>query len=249
VNSELKTDWTERDDRLFEGSQYKDRSVYHYTKRFLDVVIASLALFFLSPFIGLLALLVKLDSEGPVIFKQTRVGASWRRKGRGICWDQTNFECFKLRTMFHDSDQALHKDFIRAYVNNDFQGMEAVQGCKISTCKLVDDPRVTRIGRILRKTSLDELPQLVNIMRGEMSLVGPRPDVPYAVEQYKSWHLERLAALPGLTGLWQIKGRGNVSFDGMVRMDIEYINNQSTLLDLKILLLTVPAVLSRRGAA
>jgi lipopolysaccharide/colanic/teichoic acid biosynthesis glycosyltransferase len=226
----------------------KDRPSYYVTKRIIDLVIAPLVLLFLAPFIFLLALLIKLDSEGPVLFRQIRVGAKRHTRGEYVYWDQAQFECLKFRTMYPDSDQTLHQNFVQAFVNNDHQGMEAVQGCKTSTCKLIHDPRVTRIGRFLRKTSLDELPQLVNIMRGEMSLVGPRPDVPYAVKQYKPWHFERLAALPGLTGLWQTKGRSNVMFDEMVRMDIEYVRNQSMFLDLKILLLTVPAVLSRRGA-
>ena len=226
----------------------KDRPVYYGTKRIMDLVIAPLILIFLAPFIFLLALLIKLDSEGPVLFRQTRVGVKRRTQGEYVYWDQIHFECLKFRTMYQDSDQTVHQDFVQAFVNNDYQGMEDVQGCKTSTCKLIHDPRVTHIGRILRKTSLDELPQLVNIVLGEMSLVGPRPDVPYAVKHYKPWHFERLTALPGLTGLWQTKGRSHVMFDGMVRMDIEYIRNQSILLDLKILLLTVPAVLSRRGA-
>lgn len=248
MNQDLKANWSEANSYPLLSSRRESHTAYLWLKRLFDVFIASLALLLLSPFMGLLALLIKLDSEGPAIFKQTRVGARPIVEGKQTYWAQIRFECFKFRTMFHDSDQSRHREFVRAFVNNDQHGMEAVQGFKTTTCKLVRDPRVTRVGRILRKTSLDELPQLVNVLRGEMSLVGPRPDVPYAVRNYEPWHLERLTALPGLTGLWQVRGRSNVMFDEMARMDIEYARNQSMLLDLKILLLTIPAVLSRRGA-
>ena len=226
----------------------RDRTAYYYSKRILDLVITTPIFIVLAPLFVLISILIRLDSPGPPIYCQTRVGTKRRSHNGGTIWETSKFTCYKFRTMVNDADCSLHQAYIRAFINNDSGGMAAVQGEDSSTRKLVNDPRITRIGKILRKTSLDELPQLVNIVRGEMSLVGPRPDVPYSVEQYKPWHFERLAALPGLTGLWQTIGRSNVMFDGMVRMDIEYIRNQSMLLDLKILLLTVPAVLSRRGA-
>jgi lipopolysaccharide/colanic/teichoic acid biosynthesis glycosyltransferase len=135
-----------------------------------------------------------------------------------------------------------------ALVSNAAEGKGATDGKGTSVLKLVEDPRVTRVGRLLRKTSLDELPQLWNVLKGEMSLVGPRPDLPYSVELYKPWHYKRLAARPGISGLWQVKGRAETSFEEMVRIDIEYIENQSLVLDLKIILSTVLAVVSRRGA-
>ncbi len=221
---------------------------YHFFKRVLDVTIATLALVILLPVMLLVAVLIVLDSPGPVVFAQKRVGAKrWLRDGYSY-WQQTTFTCYKFRSMARDADPAVHKAFVVAFVHNDHESMVALQGGDAPTNKLVRDPRVTRLGRFLRKSSLDELPQLWNVLKGDMSLVGPRPDVSYAVEQYAAWHYERLAALPGISGLWQVSGRSLTEFDDMVRLDIEYIDNQSLWLDIKILLLTVPAVLSGRGA-
>jgi lipopolysaccharide/colanic/teichoic acid biosynthesis glycosyltransferase len=142
--------------------------------------------------------------------------------------------------MTQNADQSLHQTHIQAYVEERLDTTRIV--------KLTDDPRVTRVGRILRRTSLDELPQLLNVLKGDMSLVGPRPVPIYEAAAYADWHRERLAALPGITGLWQVDGRGRVSFTEMVRMDIAYVRNQSLLLDIKLLLSTIPAVLSGRGA-
>jgi lipopolysaccharide/colanic/teichoic acid biosynthesis glycosyltransferase len=209
------------------------------------VVLAVLMLVFLFPAMLLIAILIKLDSSGPAIFVQKRIGSRRRSRDGQTTWEIRAFPCFKFRSMVHNADQSAHQAFIEAYIKGAVERSDS-SGCPF---KLTNDPRVTRVGHILRKTSLDELPQLVNVLRGEMSLVGPRPDVPYSVESYSAWHCERFAALPGLTGLWQAKGRSNVTFDQMVRMDIEYVRNQSLWLDLKILLLTIPAVLSGRGAA
>jgi lipopolysaccharide/colanic/teichoic acid biosynthesis glycosyltransferase len=222
----------------------RDRSFYYLLKRALDVTLAALALTLLLPVLLIIAVLIVLDSGWPVIFKQQRVGAErWVRDGYSY-WQRTVFICYKFRSMVRTADPKTHQVFAKAFV----EGRVEVSNETGPKFKLNGDPRVTRVGRILRKTSLDELPQIVNVLRGEMSLVGPRPDVPYSVKHYKPWHYERLAALPGLTGYWQVKGRCDVPFDEMVRMDIEYIRNQSLWLDLKIILFTIPAVISGRGA-
>jgi lipopolysaccharide/colanic/teichoic acid biosynthesis glycosyltransferase len=146
--------------------------------------------------------------------------------------------------MVTDADPAVHEAYIRDFVAGRVQASPETGG----KFKLTNDPRVTRVGRILRKFSLDELPQLLNVLKGDMSLVGPRPVPPYEAAQYGNGHRRRLAAIPGITGLWQVKGRCLVSFEEMIHMDLEYVRNASLLLDLKILLLTIPAVLSTRGA-
>lgn len=209
-------------------------------KRAMDLVLATLALLLLAPLLLLIAVLIKLDSPGPVIFTQKRVG-SRRRTHRGrTAWEITDFRVCKFRSMVRDADESVHREHIQAFVEArlDTSG----------TVKLTEDRRVTRIGTFLRRTSLDELPQLFNVFKGEMSLVGPRPVPTYEADAYQEWHRERLAALPGITGLWQVKGRGLVSFSEMVRMDIEYVRHQSLWLDVRILLATIPAVLSGRGA-
>ena len=222
----------------------RDRNVYYFSKRLLDVTLAGLALIFLLPLMALVAGLIVLDTGTPFIFLQKRVGARrWTRDGFSY-WRQTTFTCYKFRTMLHNADPNLHQTFIKDYIEGRVQTSDAA-GPKF---KLPNDPRITRVGRILRKTSLDELPQLVNVLKGDMSLVGPRPLPSYEVADYQASHRERLAALPGITGLWQVSGRCEVAFEEQVRMDIEYVRRQSLWLDLKILFLTVPAVLSGQGA-
>ncbi len=218
--------------------------VYFVCKRGLDMILAGLLLFFLLPLMGLIAILIKLDSPGPILFVQRRVGAKRRLEGGRTAWEVREFPFYKFRSMFHGADPSLHEAYIRDWVEGRVQ-MGNEPGAKL---KLTNDARVTRVGRILRKTSLDELPQLVNVLKGEMSLVGPRPVPTYEVAHYQDAHYKRLAAPPGITGLWQVKGRCQVSFLEMIRMDIEYIRNASFWLDFKILLLTIPAVLSGRGA-
>jgi exopolysaccharide biosynthesis polyprenyl glycosylphosphotransferase len=193
-------------------------------KRGIDVLGSALGLLFLSPVLAIIAVVIRLDSPGPVIFSQPRVG----RDGR-------LFKVFKFRTMVKDADQI--KDQVRHL--NEAQG---------PMFKIRDDPRITRMGRFLRRTSLDELPQFWNTLRGDMSLVGPRPALPDEVADYADWHRKRLATAPGITGLWQVSGRSDLPFDEMVLLDIYYIENWSPLLDLSILLRTVPRVLAGSGA-
>jgi lipopolysaccharide/colanic/teichoic acid biosynthesis glycosyltransferase len=226
----------------------RDRTYYHFFKRVLDLVVATLALVILSPVMALIAVLVVLDSPGPIIFAQKRVGSRrWSRDGFSY-WRQTVFTCYKFRSMVQDADPALHCAFFQAFIRNDHTSMVALQGEDTQICKLVHDPRVTRLGRFLRRSSLDELPQLWNVLKGEMSLVGPRPPIPYEVDEYEPWHRRRLETKPGLTGLWQVTNRSAAEFDEMVRLDIRYVEHQSFWLDLKILLKTPLAVLSSKGA-
>jgi exopolysaccharide biosynthesis polyprenyl glycosylphosphotransferase len=192
-------------------------------KRLLDVTVAASALLLAAPLFALLAILIKLDSPGPVFYASDRVG----RKGN-------RFKCYKLRTMVVDADLQKHK----------LRGANERQG---PFFKLTNDPRVTRIGRWLRRSSLDELPQLVNVLRGEMSLVGPRPHPVDDFELYSIEHLRRLDVSPGLTGLWQVTARKDPSFETNMALDLEYIENWSLGLDLKIMLKTIPAVMRAEG--
>jgi lipopolysaccharide/colanic/teichoic acid biosynthesis glycosyltransferase len=226
----------------------KDRAVYYSFKRALDVSVATLVLVTLSPVMAVIALAIILDSGRPVIFTQNRVGARrWTRAGYSY-WQRTPFTCRKFRSMVQDADPAMHQAFTKAFIHNDQQNMAALQGDDIKVRKLISDPRVTRLGRILRRSSLDELPQLWNVLKGDMSLVGPRPSIAYEVDEYKPWHRRRLGTKPGLTGLWQVTARSSADFDEMVRLDIQYIENQSFWLDLKILLRTPLVVFSGKGA-
>jgi len=211
----------------------------------MDVILAASLLLLLFPLMLLIAILIKLDTPGPVIFVQQRVGARRRSRGGRTTWQIQNFPFYKFRSMVRDADQSIHQAYIKSWAEGHVEAPDTATGAMF---KLMNDPRVTRVGRILRKTSMDELPQLVNVLKGEMSLVGPRPVPTYEVAQYQARHYERLAAPPGITGLWQVKGRCQVSFEQMVDMDIEYVYTQSLWLDIKILLLTIPAVLSARVA-
>jgi lipopolysaccharide/colanic/teichoic acid biosynthesis glycosyltransferase len=217
---------------------------YFGCKRCLDTVLAGLLLVLLLPLFLLIAFLIKLDSAGPVFFKQERVGAKRQRLEGKTVWFVRNFLIFKFRSMIQNADSSVHEAYIRDFVEGRAQASPENGG----KFKLTNDPRVTRIGRILRKFSLDEFPQLLNVLKGDMSLVGPRPVPPYEVAGYRNGDHKRLAALPGITGLWQVKGRCKVSFEGMIQMDLEYIRKASLWLDVKILLETIPAVLSGRGA-
>lgn len=193
-------------------------------KRVLDVLVALLATPLALPVVAVAAVLIKLDSPGPVFHRAIRVGRGGRK-----------FVFLKLRSMQEDAEE------LRGLLLH----LNQAQG---PAFKLHNDPRVTRVGKLLRKTSLDELPQLWHVLTGDMSLVGPRPPFPEEVEKYEPWMLKRLSVRPGLTCLWQIRGRSDLSFDEWMRLDIEYVDRCSFLLDTKILILTVPAVLSARGA-
>jgi lipopolysaccharide/colanic/teichoic acid biosynthesis glycosyltransferase len=219
---------------------------YFACKRALDIVLTLMILLLLWPLMVLIAVLIKLDSSGPVFFVQERVGARRRWRADDMGWDVCAFPCYKFRSMFYGADQSLHKAYTEAFVEGRAakMGEDAAGGL----FKLVNDPRVTRVGRILRKSSMDELPQLLNVLKGEMSLVGPRPVPTYEVAQYNPQQWERVTVWPGLTGLWQVYGRCQVTFDDMVRMDLEYIRRQSLWLDVKILTLTLPAIFSGKGA-
>jgi len=217
---------------------------YFVSKRYLDLILATLLLILLFPLFVVIALLIKLDSPGPVFFSQERVGARRRSLANKTIWAIRNFTMYKFRSMVADADPSPHEAYIRDFVDGRAASLLAPEG----KFKLTNDPRVTRLGRVLRKFSLDELPQLLNVLKGDMSLVGPRPVPPYEVACYRNGDRRRLAALPGITGIWQVRGRCLVSFEEMVRMDVDYIRNASLLFDLKILFLTIPAVLSRRGA-
>jgi lipopolysaccharide/colanic/teichoic acid biosynthesis glycosyltransferase len=217
------------------GSLQERTSLYEWIKRVWDVLGSAILLIVLSPVFLLIAVLIKLKSPGPVFYRQARVGRMLKP-----------FEMLKFRTMHVNADHTLHQDFVSQFIKS------SGQDCPSRTpgfFKLVGDPRVTSIGRVLRKTSLDELPQLWNVLRGDMSLVGPRPPLPYEVEQYKPWHTRRvIEAQPGITGLWQVGGRSRTTFDDMVRLDLRYARTRSCWTDLKILLATPGAVFSGKGA-
>ena len=218
--------------------------LYFRGKRLLDLVLGTGMLLLLLPLMGVIAVAIKLDSPGPVLFVQERVGSRRVRQDGRRRWHIQAFRFYKFRSMVHDADPFVHQAHIRAFVQGRLSG-DLVGHTQF---KLVNDPRITRVGRILRRTSLDELPQLLNVLKGEMSLVGPRPVPAYEVAEYQPSHHRRLEAVPGITGLWQVKGRCQVPFEEMIRMDVEYVESQSLWLDMKILAATIPAVLSGRGA-
>lgn len=210
--------------------------VERFLKRASDLLIASVAIVVSAPVMAVVAIAIKLGSKGAVLFRQERVGMDGRI-----------FLCYKFRSMRADADESIHRE---AYKKNIEGGSDANAGGHDSPVfgKVKDDPRVTRVGKLIRRTSIDELPQLFNVIKGDMSIVGPRPPIPYEVEEYELWHRKRLDMKPGITGLWQVSGRSRLKFEEMVRIDLYYIENWSLLLDLKIILLTLPAVLKGDGA-
>jgi len=210
---------------------------YWRVKRVIDIVAAACLLLLLSPLLLLIACAIKVHSPGPVLFAQERVGYD-RATGR-----IRRFKLYKFRSMHVNADPDVHLRHMRNLILNN-----AAPAGPHGSQKMAGDRRITGLGRLLRRSSLDELPQLINVLHGDMSLVGPRPALPYEVDCYEEWHKRRLATLPGLTGWWQVKGRCWVSFDEGVGMDIYYVEHMSLALDLKILLLTPWAVISGRGA-
>lgn len=204
-------------------------------RRALDIAIALPALVLAAPFLLAIAVIVRLNSRGPAIFRQRRIGLHERP-----------FTVHKFRTMYAEADPAPHRNYIAALVNGNG---DRQSDDRQSLFKLAVDDRVTPVGKFLRKTSIDEVPQLWDVLRGDMSLVGPRPVVPYELEHYSSHQFKRFTVKPGLTGLWQVSGRNEKTYTEMVELDIEYVERRSLLLDLSILLRTLPVVIERRGVA
>jgi exopolysaccharide biosynthesis polyprenyl glycosylphosphotransferase len=201
-------------------------------KRAFDLFAASVLLALSAPVLLVGALAIRIFDGRPILFRQIRIGA----RGRP-------FAMLKLRTMRASADDAAHRDYVRRWIRNGAAASEA----ESPLFKLGNDNRITPVGRILRRFSIDELPQLLNVIRGEMSLIGPRPALPYEIELYQPWHRRRLDAIPGITGLWQVSGRNRLSFDEMVRLDVQYLNNWSLGADLRILMRTLPVLLRGEG--
>jgi len=214
-----------------------DNRVGRALKRGMDIFGSLVLLFLLSPVFFVIAAAVKLTSRGPILFRQQRIGEHG-----------TAFTFLKFRSMYVDNDASQHKEYVRQLIAGQ-AAKQPTNGAGEGIFKLTNDPRITPVGNFLRRSSLDELPQFVNVLRGDMSLVGPRPPVPYEVEAYATWHRRRLLeAKPGITGLWQVEGRSRVGFDDMVRLDLRYARHSSPWLDLKILVQTPRAVIAGNGA-
>lgn len=205
-------------------------------KRAIDIIGALVALVLFSPVMLITAIVIAMTSPGPVIFRQTRIG----KKGMP-------FEFYKFRSMRNDADDSIHREYVEKLIQGNLQEINNGSAEK-PYYKMTCDPRVTGVGKFIRRTHIDELPQLFNVLKGDMSLVGPRPGLPYEVEKYEYWHLRRILEIkPGITCLWQVNGHNATSFDDMVRLDIRYVRECSLLLDLSILLKTVKVVLTRIG--
>jgi exopolysaccharide biosynthesis polyprenyl glycosylphosphotransferase len=234
----------ENPDRPSDPTLYPDLQQRHGTngasrmvKRLMDITGSLFLLLLLSPVLFLIAAAVKLTSRGPVLFRQQRIGEHG-----------TPFTFLKFRSMYVNNDASQHREYVRQLIAGQ-AAKHPANGAGDGVFKLTNDPRITTVGNFLRRTSLDELPQFINVLRGEMSLVGPRPPVPYEVEAYAIWHRRRvLEAKPGITGLWQVQGRSRVGFDEMVRLDLRYARDCSPWLDLKILWQTPKAVIAGDGA-
>jgi lipopolysaccharide/colanic/teichoic acid biosynthesis glycosyltransferase len=202
-------------------------------KRIAATILSMLLLMLLAPLFLVLTLAIRWDSSGPAFFRQTRIGKGGKP-----------FRVFKFRTMYHNIDRSSHNAFLSAYINGEINQDQEGQ----PVFKPAQSDQITPVGRFLRKTSLDELPQLINILKGDMSFIGPRPNVAAEVEAYKDWHKKRLEVLPGITGIAQINGRSSIPFDQIVRYDIEYVETESLMTDLRVLWRTVPAVIWGHGA-
>lgn len=215
------------------------KKFFFFMKRTVDLLGSIVCLIIFSPFFILIPMMIKLSSSGPVIFRQERVGLYGKK-----------FIFLKFRSMYANNDSKIHRDYVKNLISgqNENAAREGVSG-ENGAYKITNDTRVTPIGKFLRKLSLDELPQLLNVLKGDMSLVGPRPPIPYEMEKYEMWHRRRvLEVKPGLSGLWQIEGRSRTTFNEMVRLDLKYMKEQSLWSDIKILLRTPWAVLKAKGA-
>jgi len=206
---------------------------YLRAKRALDILFTLLIFIPLCIVIAIVAVCIRLDSKGSIFYRQKRIGQN------GV-----EFEMLKFRSMYENCDDTLHRLAIQKYM----EGQKLAEDATTSY-KQVDDPRITRVGRFIRKMSIDELPQFFNVLQGDMTLVGPRPPLPYEVEKYGSYDWLRLSGKPGLTGPWQVYGRSQVTFQSMVKMDIDYLQRQSLREDLKLIALTVPVMITGRGGA
>lgn len=237
---------------LFEQTGFKslsiDHNLYFFTKRFIDILVSLIALTISAPILALVAILIRLDSPGPIIFKQARVGTRLYKYGKSLLWKQENFYCYKFRTMRVDAKPDVHHAYVKALITKDQETLKKIEGENASFHKLVNDNRITRVGKYLRKLSLDEIPQFINVLKGDMSVVGPRPAIPYEVEYYTPHYMRRLTAKPGITGLQQITARSTKSFDEQVNLDIQYIEHQSLWLDIKIIFKTPFTVFTQKGA-
>lgn len=202
-------------------------------KRALDVIASALGIMLLLPLFALLSLIICLDSPGPAIFRQQRVGQHGKL-----------FTCLKFRTLYHNAREEVHRQAIHK-----LWAGERLSDDPNRPYKLTNDPRVTRAGYWLRRTSLDELPQLINVLRGEMSIVGPRPIIPYELEYFQEWHHERHDVKPGITGAWQVCGRGRLNQEEMLDLDINYVRTWNIWTDLKLIILTIPSVVRGSGAS
>ncbi len=228
ADAELYPDLLERDE---------ERKFSRFVKRSMDIAGSFAALVLCSPLLVLISVAIKLTSKGPILFRQERVGRYGSR-----------FTFLKFRSMECGSDARIHREYVKQYIAGEAEAARASQ-TQNAVYKIQSDPRITRVGKFLRRSSLDELPQFINVLRGDMSLVGPRPPIPYELEGYQTWHRRRvLESKPGITGLWQVSGRSRVKFDDMVRMDLRYAKTWSLWLDVKILLQTPAAVLFGVGA-
>ena len=206
---------------------------YLRAKRALDILFTLLIFIPLCIVIAIVAVCIRLDSKGSIFYRQKRIGLN------GV-----EFEMLKFRSMYENCDDTLHRLAIQKYM----EGQKLAENATTSY-KQVDDPRITRVGRFIRKMSIDELPQFFNVLQGDMTLVGPRPPLPYEVEKYGPYDWLRLSGKPGLTGSWQVYGRSQVTFQSMVKMDIDYLRRQSLREDLKLIALTVPVMITGRGGA
>jgi lipopolysaccharide/colanic/teichoic acid biosynthesis glycosyltransferase len=219
---------------------------YFVVKRATDLVVAVLLAVLTAPVWLTVALVIRLSSRGPVLFRQVRIGSRRQadRETGEERWVLTVFTVLKFRSMVVDADESVHREHIRRFASG-----ELASAPRGPAFKIHNDPRVTAVGRILRRTSIDELPQLWNVLKGQMSLVGPRPVPPYEVALYRPADYQRFAAVPGLTGLWQVSGRGDRSFPDMLALDLELVERRSLWLEAAVLLKTIPAVVRGGGAA